>query len=148
MKVMFVKVTATVAIEVPDDFPIGRTELQKAASARANDCPDGRYPASTENIEHAAERIAKTGVEIALYHYFEAIYVAEKKSAKLANEDTDAALQGVTYWPHFSEPLEYPTLLPIERPLLTVEVLEGDDSSKPTPSNTDRVKRYAARKTK
>jgi hypothetical protein len=148
MKIIFVKVTATVAIEVPDDFPIGPAEIQKAASARANDCPDGRYPGSTENIDYATERIAKTGIEIALYHHFEALYVAEKKSAKLANEDTDAALQGITCWPHFSEPLEYPTLLPVERPLLTIEVLEGDDSSKPIQKGEERVKRYAPRNRK
>lgn len=145
---IFVKVTATVTVEVPDDFPIGPAELQKATSARANDCPDGRYPGSTENIEHAAERIAKTGIEIALYHHFEALYVAEKKSAKLANEDTDTALRGVTYWPHFSPPTVELNPPPVERLLLTIEVVEGDDSSKQVPNDEGRVRRYAPRNQK
>lgn len=70
MKCLHIKLTTTVVVYVPEDFPVtDESTLVQAIQWRANDYRDGRYPFATEMMAKGAEGIARKGVEQILFRY-------------------------------------------------------------------------------
>lgn len=74
MKTLLLRYTVPLEIEVPDDFPVTPTEIEKSAEWCRNDHRDGRFPFATEHLHDAAERAANGDLARAIdNHYCERI---------------------------------------------------------------------------
>lgn len=70
MKTLIVRFTVPVEVEVPDDFPVTRQEIERVGDWITNDYRDGRYPHSVEDMHHAAASLTESTVHRAIeYHY-------------------------------------------------------------------------------
>lgn len=69
-KCLHVKLTSTVVLYVPDDFPVNETDLKLDIQYEANNYRDGRYPLATELMANGAARVVKGGILKSLFDFF------------------------------------------------------------------------------
>jgi hypothetical protein len=74
LKTILLRYTVPVEVDVPDDFPVSESEIERVADWRRNDCSDGRHDFTTEQMHQAVLDAAKSDVNRAVSsHYCERI---------------------------------------------------------------------------
>jgi hypothetical protein len=86
MRTIQVQITVSAVVQLSDDSQLSAADVVHALTLHANAYSDGRYPHSTEDIQSAAQQIATTVVQEALFvHHSERLghnrHIAKRNAA-------------------------------------------------------------------
>lgn len=70
MKRLLVDITVTVAVDVPDNFPVVNEKVAEILLWKANDYTDGRRPFPTELVHDGVVRTVSQGIEESAFQHF------------------------------------------------------------------------------